>query len=269
MARLAVRKTYKMLIGGQSVRSESGRSLTTSDGANYCRSSRKDVRDAVKAARAAVAGWSGKTAMNRGQILYRMAEMLEARAAEFESFGSSAAVATDTLLHYCGWADKFQACLGTVNPVAAPYFDFSFPEPMGVVGVALPCRSKTPLTELCAAVAAVVVGGNTCVVLADDAAPLVASEFCEVLATSDLPGGVVNILTGEQKETLPPLAAHMDVNALLVTSSATRRAVLDEATENLKRIQVIEPKALVSLEHSLEAIAAFQETKTVWHPMGL
>lgn len=275
--RLAVNKTYKMLIGGAFVRSESNRTLSWTEGSpnaqspggeggpdiNYCRATRKDVRDAVGAARAAFGGWSGRTAYNRGQILYRMAEMLEARSDEFDALLSSKAevqACVDRLLYYAGWSDKFQQLLGTVNPVAAPYFNFSVPEPMGVVGIA---AGGDGLLGLVSLVAPAIVGGNTCVAMASDTAPIVACEFAEVVATSDVPGGVVNILTGSQNETVPHLAKHMDVNALVLSSSPST-ALVDDATENLKRLRVYEEAG-----QGLSWIADLQETKTVWHPIGV
>ncbi len=263
--RTVVRKTYKMLIGGQFVRSESGRSLEVG-GVNVCHASRKDVRDAVKAARAACSGWSAKTAMNRGQILYRMAEMLEARSQDFSDVTALQDVenSIDLLVHYAGWADKYQQCLATVNPVAAPYFNFSFAEPMGVVGVA--CGGTT-LTSMVGAVAPVLTGGNTCVMLASDQTPVMACVFAEVVSTSDVPAGVLNILTGIQGETLPHLAQHMDVNALAVHSEDARsNGLLAEAAENLKRVSFW---PVGEARDSLAAISTFQETKTVWHPIGL
>ncbi|MBS1721738.1 MAG: aldehyde dehydrogenase family protein [Armatimonadetes bacterium] len=253
-----------MLIGGALVRSESGRAIEMSGG-NVCRSSRKDVRDAVKSARAAWPGWQARTAYNRGQIVYRLAEMLEARSGEFaellgEGGGAEVAASVDLLVHYAGWADKYQQCLGTVNPVAMPYFNFSFPEPMGVVGA----TANRGLNGLLEALVPAITGGNTVVVLADDGSAIVASEFSEVVATSDVPGGVVNILTGLQSETLPHLAKHMDVNALVLTDEPQRQSVLEEATENLKRLVVSAPG-----RSSLEQIRLLQETKTVWHPVGV
>lgn len=266
--RLAVNKTYKMLIGGAFVRSESNRSLEHPSGPNYPRATRKDVRDAVRAAFAAGPGWQSRTAYNRGQILYRMAEMLEARA---DQLGPAKEVAqsVDRLVYYAGWADKFKQVLGSVNPVAAPYFNFSVPEPVGVVG--LVCGGPgSGLLAMVSVLAPCVVGGNTCVVLAPDESPIVACEFCEVLGTSDLPAGVVNILTGRQSETVRPLAKHMEVQSLMVCGPCNRAELIDDATENLKRTRFVEsPDWLKDASQGLEWIEAFQEVKTVWHPMGV
>lgn len=259
--RLAVNKTYKMLIGGAFVRSESNRSLET-DGVNTPRGTRKDVKDAVKAARAAQPGWDKKTAYNRGQILYRLAEMLEARTDEFVKLGcseSEVAKAVDALVYYAGWADKYQQILGSVNPVAAPYFNFSMPEALGVVGVIV--EGET-LFDLVSQTACVIVSGNTVVTVSDDAGAVVACEFGEIVATSDVPAGVVNILTGRQEEMLPHLARHMDVNGLCASPTQIGR-VLDDATENLKRLRSARPG------QGLAQIEDFVEIKTVWHPVGL
>lgn len=258
--RLAVNKTYKMLINGVFVRSESNRSLV-SDGANTPRGTRKDVRDAVKAARAAQSGWDKRTAYNRGQVLYRLAEMLEARTDEFVKIGCTTdevASAVDVLVYYAGWSDKYQQVLGAVNPVAAPYFNFTMPEAVGVVGVSI-VGSK--LSDLLAQTACVIVGGNTAIVLADEEGAIVACEFGEVVATSDVPAGVVNILTGRQSEMLPHLAKHMEVNAVSASEGQVH-AIVDDATENLKRLRTA--RSGFGLAH----IEDFQELKTVWHPVG-
>ena len=227
--RLDVRKTYKLYIGGKFPRTESGRSYLVVDDkgkpwANACRASRKDVRDAVQAARKAVAGWSGATAYNRGQVLYRVAEMLEGRREQFveevaRAEGATRRAATETVdkavdrwVWYAGWADKLAQVFGSANPVAGPYFNFSVPEPTGVVGVVAPAGSS--LLGLVSRLAPVIVSGNTCVVVASETRPLPAITLAEVLATSDLPGGVVNLLTGFAAELVGPLAAHMDVDAL-------------------------------------------------------
>lgn len=264
--RLSVNKTYKMLIGGAFVRSESERTLST-DGANTPRATRKDVRDAVKAARVAWPGWSNRTAYNRGQILYRLAEMLEARSGEFEGLaGEDPALSIDRLVYEAGWSDKYAQILGTVNPVAVPYFGFSVPESMGVVGLA----AERGLIGLVSAIAPAIAGGNTCVVLADDASSIVACEFGEVLATSDVPAGVVNVLTGRQSETFPHLCKHMDVNAVAAPAGllAPNGKDLQEATENLKRLRSWE-RLRESGGQGLHWIEAFQETKSVWHPVGI
>ncbi|NUW37748.1 aldehyde dehydrogenase family protein [Nonomuraea sp. SMC257] len=283
MSRLAVRKTYKLFIGGAFPRSESGRSyaVTSPDGdflANAARASRKDARDAVVAARKAFPGWSGATAYNRGQILYRVAEMLEGRRAQLAGelgLGRAEALASvdaavDRLVWYAGWSDKIAAVRGTANPVAGPYFNLSSPEPTGVVAVVAPAD---PLLGLVSVVAPVIVTGNTCVVVASEPSPLAAITFAEVLATSDLPGGVINILTGRQAELAPWLAAHMDVNALDLTGVRDADLALrceQEAAGNLKRVlrPVPEP-ADWAADPGLTRMTRFLETKTVWHPLGV
>jgi acyl-CoA reductase-like NAD-dependent aldehyde dehydrogenase len=284
---LAVSKTYKLYIGGKFVRSESGRAMERLDKqgrfiANSCHASRKDLRDAVKAARTAFDDWRGRTPYNRAQVLYRAAEMLEARSSEFESLlsretglGRDAArtevqAAVDRLVYYCGWADKFGALYGSVNPVSAAYFDFSVPEPMGVVGVV--ADEGTALIGLVSQVAPVIVSGNACVAVASDKFPLTALELGEVLATSDLPGGVVNLLTGQKAELVPHMARHMDVNAMDYRDEALDREVIELGTENLKRLRLGQkrPRAwwLSEKAQGPEQIEAFVETKTVWHPIG-
>ncbi|HOQ54304.1 MAG TPA: aldehyde dehydrogenase family protein, partial [Micropruina sp.] len=229
MSRTDVRKTYKLYIGGAFPRSESGRTylVETADGttANASKASRKDARDAVGAARKAFGGWSGRTAYNRGQVVYRVAEVLESRRAQFEAelvgAGSAAAqagvevdAAVDRLVWYAGWTDKIAQVHGSANPVAGPYFNHSAPEPAGVVAVVAPA---SPLLGLVSVVAPLIAVGNTCVVIASQPAPLLAITFAEVLATSDVPGGVVNILTGDAAEIGPWLASHMDINGLDLT----------------------------------------------------
>ncbi|MFI6481615.1 aldehyde dehydrogenase family protein [Nonomuraea sp. NPDC050663] len=279
MTRLSVRKTYKLYIGGAFPRSESGRSyvVASSKGefvANAARASRKDARDAVSAARKAFPGWSGATPYNRGQILYRVAEMLEGRRAQFAEEiggGKKAAAeqvdaAVDRLVWYAGWSDKIASVHGTANPVAGPYFNLSTPEPSGVVAVVAPAD---PFLGLISVIAPVIVTGNTCVVVCSS--PMAAITFGEVLATSDLPGGVVNLLTGFQKELVPGLAAHMDVNGLDLTGVDDPELALkaeQDAAENLKR--VIRPAAQDwTAEPGLERMTRFLETKTVWHPVGI
>jgi acyl-CoA reductase-like NAD-dependent aldehyde dehydrogenase len=270
-ARVSVRKTYKLFIGGKFPRSESGRSYLAQD-ANVALASRKDVRDAVVAARAAVKGWSGATAYNRGQILYRVAEMLEGRRDQFTGLGLPAAEvdeAIDRWVWYAGWADKVSQVYGGANPVAGPYFNLSSPEPTGVVGVVTP----PSFLGLVSVLAPVIVTGNTAVVLTARDAPLAAVTLAEVLATSDLPGGVVNILTGDPAETAPWLAAHMDVNAIDlagVTDPALATSLEEAAAGNLKR--VVRPPAKAanwSDDPGLTRLTAFLETKTVWHPKGI
>ncbi|WP_182898321.1 aldehyde dehydrogenase [Microbispora sp. H10830] len=285
--RLSVRKTYKLFIGGAFPRSESGRSyvVTSSKGdflANAARASRKDARDAVSAARKAFSGWSGATAYNRGQILYRIAEMLEGRRAQFaaevadadgvsaKKAGELVDAAVDRLVWYAGWSDKIGAVLGSANPVAGPYFNLSSPEPTGVVAVVAPPAG--PLLGLVSVIAPVIVTGNTCVVVASERAPLPAITLAEVLATSDLPGGVVNILTGSAAEIAPWLAGHMDVNGIDLTGADSELAVTCEelAAENLKRV-LRPPADRVDwlAEPGIERMTAFLETKTVWHPIGI
>ena len=276
--RLAVRKTYKLFIGGAFPRSESGRSYlvdTQHDGAgvNVALASRKDVRDAVLAARAAVATWSGATAYNRGQILYRIAEMLEGRRGQFielDNDGSTVDAAIDRWVWYAGWADKIAQVYGGANPVAGPYFNLSAPEPTGVVGVIAPPDS--PLLGLVSVVAPAIVSGNAVVVLAAPERPLPAVTLAEVLATSDLPGGVVNILTGRVAEMGPWLASHADVNALDltgVTDPELATSLEAAAADTLKR--VLRPAAAPvdwTADPGLDRITALLETKTVWHPKG-
>ncbi|HET6560927.1 MAG TPA: aldehyde dehydrogenase family protein [Marmoricola sp.] len=287
MSRLDVRKTYKLAIGGAFPRSESGRSYEVLDSkgaflANAAYASRKDARDAVVAARKAFAGWSGKTAYNRGQVVYRVAEVLEGRRAQFaeevqRSEGGTrrqaeAAVdaSVDRLVWYAGWADKIAQVVGGTNPVAAPYFDFSVPEPTGVVAVLAPQDSS--LLGLVSVVAPVVVTGNTCVVAASAERPLPAITLAEVLATSDVPGGVVNVLTGALGDTAPTLASHMDVNAIDLTGAfgdADQALALEvAAAENLKRVR--RPAAEEwTADPGIDRMTWALETKTVWHPIGI
>jgi acyl-CoA reductase-like NAD-dependent aldehyde dehydrogenase len=282
--RLAVRKTYKLFIGGAFPRSESGRTYLVHE-TNVALASRKDVRDAVVAARAAVARWSGATAYNRGQILYRAAEMLEGRRAEFIALGCDAAevdAAADRWVWYAGWSDKIAQVYGSANPVAGPFFNLSAPEPTGVVGIVAPPDS--PLLGLISVVAPAIVTGNTVVVLAAEQQPLPAVTLAEVLATSDLPGGVVNILTGRVAETAPWLASHADVNALALTGVADPELAASlerDAAQTLKR--VTRPPAGVApagvapagvatdwfADPGIGRMTALLETKTVWHPKGV
>jgi acyl-CoA reductase-like NAD-dependent aldehyde dehydrogenase len=284
--RVGVRKTYKLFIGGAFPRSESGRSypVVAANGdflANAAQASRKDVRDAVKAARAAVGPWSGATAYNRGQILYRIAEMLEGRRAQFidevrssEGLGKSAAESTvdaaiDRWVWYAGWSDKVAQVYGNANPVAGPFFNLTTPEATGVVGVIAPGASS--LLGLVSVVAPAIVTGNTAVVLTSEDRPLPSITLAEVLATSDLPGGVINLLTGRVAETAPWLASHLDVNALDLAgvSNATLAMQLEvAAADNLKRVLRAAPDEDWSAEPSLDRMLAFLEPKTVWHPQG-
>ncbi len=261
--RLAVRKTYKLFIGGAFPRSESGRTLEL-EGYNVARASRKDARDAVVAARKAFPGWSAATAYNRGQVLYRLAETMETRAGAFASACGGrreVARAIDRVVWYAGWADKLAQVLGSANPVAGPYFNFTVPEPTGVVAVVAP--EEPALDGLVARVAPALVGGNAVVVVASDAHPLAAIELAEAVATSDVPAGVVNVLTGRREEVAPVLAAHMDVNAIDVTGADGDVAALEVlAAENVKRV------VRAREDRSPWEIAAFMELKTVWHPIG-
>jgi acyl-CoA reductase-like NAD-dependent aldehyde dehydrogenase len=264
VSRLPVRKTYKLFVGGAFPRSESGRTYLAEE-QNVARASRKDVRDAVRAARGAFKGWAGLTAYNRGQILYRVAEMLEGRRADFAALTSKKEVdaAIDRVVWYAGWADKLPQVLGGSNPVAGSYFNFTVPEPTGVVGVLAP--EEPPLLGLVTRLAPVLVGGNVAVVVASEPRPLAAIELAEVLATSDVPGGVVNILTGQRRELAPVLASHMDVNALDVAGADGDAGELERlAADNVKR--VVHGRADVQ---SPWEIASFLELKTVWHPIGV
>jgi acyl-CoA reductase-like NAD-dependent aldehyde dehydrogenase len=261
--RLAVRKTYKLFIGGAFPRSESGRTLEL-EGYNVARASRKDVREAVVAARKAFGGWSAATAYNRGQVLYRLAETMETRAGAFAAACTGrreVARAIDRVVWYAGWADKLAQVLGSANPVAGPYFNFTIPEPTGVVAIVAP--TEPALDGLVARLAPAVVGGNAVVVLASDDHPLAAIELAEAVATSDVPGGVVNVLTGLRSELAPVLAAHMDVNAIDVTGADGDVAALEVlAAENVKRV------VRAREDRSPWEIASFMELKTVWHPIG-
>jgi acyl-CoA reductase-like NAD-dependent aldehyde dehydrogenase len=260
--RLPVKKTYKLFIGGAFPRSESGRTYDA-EGQNVARASRKDVRDAVRAARAAFPKWAGATAYNRGQVLYRLAEMVEARAAEFADLCSGREEverAIDRVVWYAGWADKLAQVLGASNPVAGPYFNFTLPEPTGVVAVVAP--EDPPLLGIVSRVAPVIVGGNAAVVVTSETRPLAAIELAEAIATSDVPGGVVNVLTGFRAELAPWLAAHVDVNALDLpdVDAELERA----AADSVKRVH----HAQADVQSPWE-IAAFLELKTVWHPIGV
>jgi acyl-CoA reductase-like NAD-dependent aldehyde dehydrogenase len=264
MSRLPVRKTYKLYVGGGFPRSESGRSYEA-EGANVALASRKDLRDAVRAAREALPKWASLTAYNRGQILYRVAEIMEGRRAQFvELVGSETEVdeAIDRWVWYAGWADKLAQVLGTSNPVAGPYFNFTIPEPTGVVGIVAP--EEPPLGGLVSRLAPVIVGGNAAVVIASERRPLAAVTLAEVLATSDVSGGAVNILTGRKSELSPVLAGHMDVNAIDLAGVDGDRVELERlAAENVKR--VVRNGEGQSPWHA----AAYLELKTVWHPIGV
>jgi acyl-CoA reductase-like NAD-dependent aldehyde dehydrogenase len=265
MSRLPVRKTYKLFIGGEFPRSESGRTYEA-EGQNVARASRKDVRDAVRAARSAAPKWAGMTAYNRGQVLYRVEEMMEARRSEFADLCSGVKEvdrSIDRLVWYAGWADKLAQLLGSSNPVAGPYFNFTVPEPTGVVGILAP--AEPALAGLVSRVAPAIVGGNAVVVVASEPHPLAAIELAEALATADVPGGVVNILTGRREELAPVLAGHMDVNALDVSGADGDLPELERlAAENVKRVVHGAADGQSPWE-----IAGFLELKTVWHPIGV
>ncbi|MGW6461379.1 aldehyde dehydrogenase family protein [Streptomyces sp. NPDC055078] len=283
-SRLTVFKTYKLYVGGKFPRSESGRVYEVSDTkgkwlANAPRASRKDARDAVVAARKAFGGWSGATAYNRGQILYRVAEMLEGRREQFvrevadaEGLSKSRAAArvdaaVDRWVWYAGWTDKIAQIVGGANPVAGPYFNLSTPEPTGVVTVLAPQDSS--FLGLVSVIAPVIATGNTAVVIASERSPLPALSLGEVLATSDLPGGVVNILTGGTAEIAAPLAAHQDVNAIDLTGADAVLAKELEiaAADNMKRVLRPRPEDYAA-DPGTGRMTAFLETKTVWHPTG-
>jgi acyl-CoA reductase-like NAD-dependent aldehyde dehydrogenase len=264
MSRLPVKKTYKLFIGGAFPRSESGRTYE-SEGQNVAHASRKDARDAVRAARTALPKWSGMTAYNRGQVLYRVAEMIESRTAEFAELSSGrdeVERTVDRIVWYAGWADKLAQVLGSSNPVAGPYFNFTVPEPTGVVALLAP--EEPPLLGLVSRVMPAVTGGNTVVAVASETHPLAAIELAEALATSDVPGGAVNLLTGRRSELAPWLAAHMDVNAIDLTGADGDSPDLERAAaDNVKRVVRSNADAQSPWE-----IASFLELKTVWHPVG-
>ncbi|MEY4973604.1 MAG: hypothetical protein RLZZ55_391 [Bacteroidota bacterium] len=280
---MEILKTYKLYIGGQFPRTESGRTylVTAPDGkaiANACLASKKDVRNAVQVARKAQSSWAAKTAFNKGQILYRMAEVLEGRKAQFIeeicSLGASVEAATqevqiaiDRCVYYAGWADKYQALSSSVNPVASSHFNFSLPEPMGVVGL-VACQ-ETALSGLVSQLLPIIVGGNTAILIANSTKPLCAITLGEVLATSDVPGGVVNILTGDVAEMLPSLAGHMDVNALCLAKIPTELMVSaqESAIDNLKRCIIQTQTFSEASAQGMQYITDFQEIKTTWHPI--
>jgi acyl-CoA reductase-like NAD-dependent aldehyde dehydrogenase len=285
-ARIPVAKTYKLYIDGKFPRSESGRyyPLHDADGrliADVCLSSRKDFRDAVVAARAALGGWSRASAYLRGQILYRIGEMLEGRREQFVAElvlqGTSRARArtevtatVDRLVHYAGWCDKYQQLFSTVNPVSSAHFNFSVPEPMGVIAILAPQRSG--LLGLVSNVAPAIAGGNSCVVLASQSLPLCALSFAEVLHAADVPGGVVNLLTGSREELAGQYASHMDVNAIVYCDGDAdfRGQIEEQAAGNIKRaIARVDVKWANAAAQSPYLIADTQEIKTTWHPVGL
>jgi acyl-CoA reductase-like NAD-dependent aldehyde dehydrogenase len=283
--RIDVLKTYKTYVGGKFPRSESDRTFKVLNDrgkvvANACRCTRKDVRDAVLAARAAEAGWSERSAYNRGQILYRIAEMLEGRKEQFvkelEMLGMKSKEAVyevelsvDRLIYYAGWTDKYPQVFGTVNPVASSHFNFSSPEPTGVVGVI--ASDEDPLLSVVSLIGPIISGGNTAVVLSSEKNPLPAVSFAEVLHASDLPGGVVNILTGFRNEMADTLTSHMDVNAILntVMDKETRKLIDENASISVKRVlHYNSPNWADEVHENPYLIMEFQETKTTWHPSG-
>ena len=264
MTRLSVEKTYKLYIAGAFPRSESGRTFEA-EGHNVARASRKDVRDAVRAARGAQPKWAAATAYNRGQVLYRLAEMVEARVAEFAELCSGrdeVERSIDRIVWYAGWADKLPQVLGGSNPVAGPYFNFTVPEPTGVVAVLAP--DEPPLLGLVSRLMPPLVGGNAVVAVTSELHPLAAIELAEAIATSDVPGGVINILTGTRADMAPTLASHMDVNAIDLCGANGFSTELEElAAENVKRVVRGRPDVQSPWE-----ISSFLELKTVWHPIG-
>jgi len=282
--RLEIWKTYKIYIGGQFPRTESGRSYAVKNAAgktiaNVCQSSRKDVRDAVSAARAAWSGWSNRSGFNRGQILYRIAEMLEGRKKQLKdeliAQGFTAALATreinlsiDRLIYYAGWCDKYQSLFSSVNPVATAHYNFSVPEPMGVVGLLAPANA--PLLGLVSLMAPCIAGGNTCLHLADQEQPLAAVSFAEVLHSADVPGGVVNILTGFQLELTDWISAHMDVNAMVCFEQGKLdwKKMQENGASHVKRMFRWKTNELFTTRgQSPYLITDLQEIKTTWHPI--
>jgi acyl-CoA reductase-like NAD-dependent aldehyde dehydrogenase len=284
---LEIRKTYKLYIGGEFVRTESGRyePVESNKGdflANLSRGSRKDLRDAVRKAREAQPGWAARSPYLRGQILYRMAEMLEGRADSFEKLLSQSPglapqaarkevrASIERLVHYAGWSDKYGALLSTVNPVASSYFDFSVPEPTGVVGIVAP--EKPDLLGLVSHLLPVIVSGNAAVVLLSERYPLASLEFAEILATSDLPAGVANLISGRREELVPHLARHMDVNAIADAAGdpGLSKAIAEDAAVNVKRVRQYATDDYFSEDaQGLDFIEAFVEIKTTWHPIGV
>jgi acyl-CoA reductase-like NAD-dependent aldehyde dehydrogenase len=289
VARLNVRKTYKLYINGEFPRTESGRfyPVRAKGGellANASRGSRKDLRNAIQAARKAFAGWSGKTSYNRGQILYRIAEVCESRAAELadelQRQGSTPVEARkevgrviDRWVYYAGWSDKYPQIFGSVNPVAGPYYNFTVPEPTGVVGVVAP--EEPALLGLVSRLAPAIVGGNTVVAITSESRPLATITLGEVFQTSDVPAGVINLISGLKSELVPWLTSHMDVNAVDTTgvSAEALPAAQKSAAENVKRVIHFDADEIgwndERLSQSPYAIFDFQEMKTVWHPMGM
>ena len=283
--RLEVLKTYKIYIGGQFPRTESGRYYVAKNKkgqvlANVCLSSRKDVRDAVGSARGAFGGWSGRAAFNRAQILYRIAEMLEGRRTQFidelikqdasaKDAENQVNLSIDRLIYYAGWCDKYQQVFSAVNPVASSHFNFSVPEPTGVVAIVAP--QSTALLGLVSVIAPIIAGGNTCVVLASEDKPLCSVTFAEVINSSDVPGGVINILTGKPSELVKYFADHMDINAVVYceNDAATKKLIQEKASLNVKRVLFYDT---INWKNDNEGqspyfIADTQEIKTTWHPI--
>jgi acyl-CoA reductase-like NAD-dependent aldehyde dehydrogenase len=276
-------KTYKIYIGGQFPRTESGRTYVVRDTmgkpiANVCQSSKKDIRNAVQAARKAFGPWSERSAFNRGQILYRIAEMIDGRKAQFleeltqqgqslESAKKEIEICIDRIVYYAGWCDKYQQILSSVNPVNSSHFNFSVAEPTGVVGIL--AEQSTGLIGLVSQLMPVIAGGNSAVLIASERLPLCAITFAEVLETSDLPGGVVNILTGSAAEILPALAEHMDVNALFLSNLniEMEKNTQLSAIDNLKRVIVKNDDWTKEDAQGISYISSFQEIKTTWHPI--
>ena len=283
MSRIEILKTYKLYIGGQFPRTESGRYYTLLDKkkkviADICLGSRKDFRNAVVAARGAFGSWSGRSAFNRSQILYRIAEMLETRKSQFveeliqqDSTKSNAekevAISVDRLVYYAGWCDKFQQIFSSVNPVASSHFNFSVPEPTGVVAIIAPQDSS--LIGLVSVIAPIIAGGNVCVALASEKLPLCSITFAEVLATSDLPGGVVNIITGKNAELISHMSSHMDVNAVVYSGKDQKaiQLIKENATLNVKRVFVYQNDWNKTESQNPYFIFDAQEIKTTWHPI--
>ncbi len=287
--RLSVAKTFKMYVNGAFIRSERGRCLPQHDQegnfvANYSWASRKDFRDAMVAARKAQGGWGKRSAFNRSQILFRIAEMLESRRGVFvenlvhlagysaDEANAEVDAAVDRIFWYAGWCDKYIQVLGSVNPIAAPFFNFSFPEPTGVVTVFAP--KHAPLLGLVSSILPVIVSGNVCIAIVENRAPLVALELGEVFATSDVPGGVVNILTGKKDELIDHVANHMDLNAIAYFGDDAEviKTIQEAAAENVKRVTIYDDPADADWQdpsmQSLYRITPFIEMKTAWHPMG-
>lgn len=283
MSRTEILKTYKIFIGGQFPRTESGRFYTLNDKkkrplANICLSSRKDFRNAVVVARAAQSSWAGRSAFNRGQILYRIAEMLEGRKEQFvnellqqgstkKQAEAEVTLAIDRIVYYAGWCDKYQQVFSSVNPVASSHFNFSVPEPMGVISVI--ADESTSLIGLVSVIMPIIAGGNACIILASEKKPLCAITFAEVLATSDLPGGVVNILTGTSAELHSHFSSHMDVNAVIYCRKDAKemKAIAENASLNVKRSYFWNKNWLLEKEQGPYFISELQEIKTTWHPV--